>query len=285
MALDAPPKNTRLPEAQGTPPVRTKARIRFRKGGDLRLISHHDLMKCFERMLRRAQLPVSVSRGFHPKPRMVFALSLALGIVGGQEVLELEFDEPLTPDALHAALARQAPPGLEILSVEIIDAKRSAQPCRVCYRIAVPAERRSDLPTRIAATLAATECWALRRRPPARRVDVRPFLRDLRLAGEHLEIDLWVTPSGGARPEEILALLELQDLLDAGAVFERNLLQLHDEIHEPGSPRAAREGEAPAEPDTPISARQEPRSPGMRAPAGRPERPTALFPGPLSFDS
>ena len=36
---------------------RDKVRIRFRKSGDLRLLSHHDLMRTFERMLRRAALP------------------------------------------------------------------------------------------------------------------------------------------------------------------------------------------------------------------------------------
>ena len=56
-------------------------------------MSHHDLMRCFERMLRRAALPFHSTAGFNPKPRLVFALSLALGIVGCEEVVELEFVE------------------------------------------------------------------------------------------------------------------------------------------------------------------------------------------------
>ena len=54
--------------------VCAKVRIRFRKGGDLRLVSHHDLMRVFERMLRRADLPFHSTSGFNPKPRLVFAL-------------------------------------------------------------------------------------------------------------------------------------------------------------------------------------------------------------------
>ena len=72
-----------------------KHRIRFRKTAALRLISHHDLMRCFERMLRRAGLPFHSSEGFNPKPRMVFALSLGLGIVGADEIVELELEEEL----------------------------------------------------------------------------------------------------------------------------------------------------------------------------------------------
>jgi len=73
--------------------ARHKVRIRFRKAGDLRMVSHHDLMRCFARMLRRAALPFRSSEGFHPKPRLSFPLSLALGIVGCEEVVDLELDE------------------------------------------------------------------------------------------------------------------------------------------------------------------------------------------------
>src|SRR5437879_1087026 len=103
------------------PTPRVKYRLRFRKGGDLRLVSHHDLMHVFERMLRRAELPVAHTQGFHPQPRMVFALSLALGIAGTNEVLDLELTEALDFEQLGSRLAAQAPPGLEIRSVRRLD--------------------------------------------------------------------------------------------------------------------------------------------------------------------
>ncbi len=84
--------------------ARYKYRLRFRKGGDLRLVSHHDLMHVFERMLRRAGLPIAQTQGFHPQPRMVFALSLALGIGGANEVIELDLTEVLEPAALQTRL-------------------------------------------------------------------------------------------------------------------------------------------------------------------------------------
>src|SRR5262249_10980397 len=98
-----------------------KVRIRFRKDGDLRMVSHHDLMRCFERMLRRAALPVRPTSGFHPKPRLVFALSLPLGVVGCDEVAELELDQPVSPAEVHQHLARQAPAGLTIVAVHRVE--------------------------------------------------------------------------------------------------------------------------------------------------------------------
>ena len=58
---------------------------------------------------------------------------------------------------------------------------------------------------------------------------MRPYLRDLRVLPDALEMDLVVTPGGTARPEEVLGLLGLGDLLEKGAVFERTRLELDDE--------------------------------------------------------
>src|SRR2546422_8846081 len=103
-----------LPPLQGAPQalgtwcrcmVRDKVRIRFRKSGDLRLISHHDLMRCFERMLRRAALPFHSTSGFNPKPRLIFAMPLPLGTSGSGEIVELELDQQLPAAEVHHPLA------------------------------------------------------------------------------------------------------------------------------------------------------------------------------------
>src|SRR6516162_9516093 len=118
--------------------VCAKVRIRFRKAGNLRLVSHHDLMRTFERMLRRAGIPFHSTSGFNPKPRLVFALSLGLGIVGCREVVELELDQDVSEADLVDRLRQQAPAGLEILSARRIEPKVTAQVRRVTYRITIP---------------------------------------------------------------------------------------------------------------------------------------------------
>jgi radical SAM-linked protein len=209
--------------------VREKVRIRFRKAGDLRLISHHDLMRCFERVLRRASIPYHSTAGFNPKPRLIFALSLPLGIVGTEEVAELELDEELGPEVVRERLNRSAPPGLEILSARRIDHRTTAHVSRVSYQLPVPAERQDGLAERLAALLASSHCWLERHRPRRRRIDLRPFLVDLRLEANSLVLDLAVTATGTARPEEVLGLLGLGDLLEAGAILERIRVELEDE--------------------------------------------------------
>jgi radical SAM-linked protein len=228
MASDSPLTDAPLPAA-ACPRACDKVRVRFHKGGGLRLVSHRDLMKCFERILRRACLPVHVTQGFHPLPRMVFAQSLGLGIVGLEEVLELEFTQPVDPDDVRRRLDLQMPPGLEILSVRRIAVSSSAQVRRAGYRIRVPAERQAGLSDRIEGLLVSQESWIERTRPTPRRLNIQPFLSELRLNEDQLEMLLWVTPNGAARPGEVLALLGLGDLAQSGVPLERHILEIHDE--------------------------------------------------------
>jgi radical SAM-linked protein len=209
--------------------VRDKVRIRFRKGGPLRLVSHHDLMRCFERMLRRAGLPFHSTEGFNPKPRLTFALSLGLGIVGCEEIVELELDEILPVEEIQARLAAQAPAGLEFLHVQRIDLKASAQGCLASYRVAISSELREQVTQRISTFLDSDHCWVERLRPQARRLDIRGYVHDLRWRDDALEMDLKISPQGTARPDEILLALGLGNLLENGAVLERTRLEIHDD--------------------------------------------------------
>jgi radical SAM-linked protein len=209
--------------------VRERIRIRFRKAGDLRLIGHHDLMRCWERMLRRASLPFHSSEGFNPKPRLVFALSLGLGIVGCEEVVELELDDSLPVEEIRDRLANQAPAGMEIFQVQRVDSKTAAMVQRVCYRVAVPQDRQIGLREKLVEILGSPHCWMDRTRPQPRRIDLKPYLLDLRLNCDGLEMVLQVTPNGTARPDEVLRLLGLGDLLESGAVLERTTVELQDE--------------------------------------------------------
>lgn len=222
------------PGTSDAPAVRRavdKVRLTVRKDGSLRWLSHHDLLRTFERMLRRADLPVHHTNGFHPHPRLVFALSLPLGVIGRAEIVEIELDEAIEPDVVHARLAMQCPPGLHVLQTRRIPVADSARVVGLCYAVQVPPERHADLRNRIAAVLAEAEVWADRVRPPRRRLNIRPFLRDLRLDGDSgwLEMDLHLRPEGTARPDEVLTALGLEGLTDAGAVLERARLDLQDE--------------------------------------------------------
>src|SRR5262249_30621239 len=117
-----------------------KLRFRFAKTGTFRLLSHHDLMRCLERMLRRADIPFKSTAGFHPGPRVVFAQSLPLGVVGRDEVVEVELTRPRDAADTLARLNAQAPAGLSFTRVSVVPMKATAIPRRVVYELPLLAE-------------------------------------------------------------------------------------------------------------------------------------------------
>jgi radical SAM-linked protein len=202
-----------------------KVRIRFRKAGDLRLVSHLDLMRSLERVLRRAALPFRMTEGFHPTPRLVLAQSLPLGVVGHREVAELELTEEINPDEVVSRLRAQAPPGIEFLSAKRIPTKLTGRPRRAVYRIRLESPP-ADLPSRVDNFLTATEVWAERERPKPRQINIRPYVDSLAVADRTLAVSVWLTQEGSARADEVAAAVGLGD----PPLIERTDLELLDEV-------------------------------------------------------
>lgn len=184
-------------------------RVRFAKLGKLRFLSHHDLMRAIERAVRRADLPVAMSEGFNPRPRIAFPVALMLGIESDDEVFEVDLAEWVPPDGLQARLAAQLPPELPLHGIEVLPPGAKEEVGAVRYEIefrtlAPPA------PADVARVLAACELPIERPNPEGtRRLDIRPYLIALQLEGARLVADIRITPQGTARPDEILKALGL----------------------------------------------------------------------------
>jgi radical SAM-linked protein len=206
-----------------------KVRLRFAKRGDLRLVSHHDLLRCLERTLRRAEIPMALSRGFNPRPKIVFALALALGIEGRGEVVELELAEPLAPAEVLRRLSSASPAGLDWLDAEAVAPGRPAPRAEaVRYLLEVPEGRRDATRERLDALLASVE-WPYTRQREDHTValDLRPFVLEAALDPSGvLRFRLKMAPSGSARPEELIDALGLSDLLHQGTVLVRHEVEL-----------------------------------------------------------
>lgn len=101
-------------------------RTKFRRGDEVKFISHLDLMKVFERGIRRARLPIAYSQGFNPHPGMVFGLPLSVGVTSEAEYGDFEFtDDGLTVDEIVERMNAQLPQGLEILSAKPRQSKQN----------------------------------------------------------------------------------------------------------------------------------------------------------------
>lgn len=90
-------------------------RLRFSRSGSLSYVGHLDLMRTFERSMRRAGLPLLHSQGYNPRPMLVFALPLGVGISTSDDYLDVSFTEDTDPQLVISALGPFLPAGLKIL--------------------------------------------------------------------------------------------------------------------------------------------------------------------------
>lgn len=91
-------------------------RIRFAKYGALRFIGHLDVMRYFQKVIRRADLPVRYSQGFTPHQIMTFAHPLSLGVSSDAEYMEVDFTEDIDPDEVLNRMRAQTSEGFSLIS-------------------------------------------------------------------------------------------------------------------------------------------------------------------------
>lgn len=192
-----------------------RVRVRFKKLREVRTISHLDLMRAFERALRRAGLPLRMSEGFNPRPRISMPMPLAVGMEGLDEVLEFELAEWLVPAEIERRLRGQLPRGLEFVSLKLARPRESAQAAEATYRVRPRATVQDD--ARLAAH--AWVGFTAREEVPVRRfrkgkhktVNIRPYVISAARAGDDIIMRVKAGPGGSTRPEEILGAVGFEE--------------------------------------------------------------------------
>ncbi|MHB1319303.1 MAG: TIGR03936 family radical SAM-associated protein [Anaerolineae bacterium] len=102
-------------------PAVSRLRITYAVDEPLCYTSVLDMGRHWERMVRRARLPLAYTQGYHPHPRLLFAAPLPVGYRATQELLDLYVLHAVESTEASAALELQSPRGLEIGAVESVD--------------------------------------------------------------------------------------------------------------------------------------------------------------------
>jgi radical SAM-linked protein len=101
-------------------------RMMYAKEGPARYISHLDLLRTFERSIRRAGLPMAFTSGFNPHPKISFAAPLGVGTAGEKEFADLELAEEVPATTIQRELSGTLPEGLRLLEVRRCGEKASS---------------------------------------------------------------------------------------------------------------------------------------------------------------
>jgi radical SAM-linked protein len=187
-------------------------RLAFRRDPAAMYLSHLDAVHAWERALRRGEIPVSMSEGFSPRPRLVFAAPLPLGMLAEHELADMVLAERMTLPDLRTRLAACLPAGYavtELFDVWVGEPALAPQLAAADYRMTLLGVDEDPLAAAVERLLAAESLPRTRAKESKTiRYDLRPLIQLLRSA----EATLWMRlrhsqAEGTGRADEVVAAL------------------------------------------------------------------------------
>ena len=156
-------------------------RLRFAKHGKVRFISHRDVARAFERTFRIAELPLTFTQGFSPRPKVSFGLALSVGHESDAEYLDVELAEPVDLAPLAGVLSAGLPEGIDVTGTAALAERAPALQeaiTAVVYRVSLPGTEPAALEQAVCGLLARdTVTMTVVRKGRETVEDVRPAFR------------------------------------------------------------------------------------------------------------
>jgi radical SAM-linked protein len=200
-------------------PVQQRLRITFGKSGTLKYTSSLDISKIWERVLRRADLPILYTKGFNTRPRIQLAMPLPLGITSECEVIDVSMREKIILDEekLISLLTSVSPRGLDIHKIEDVRISDSAMQKLVLsaeYRIRFEDGIDKDLLQQKVDDILSQDRIIVDQTKKRRRsvIDLRPLIIDININdNDDLIAHLSVGDRGNMRPDQLIKQMGLSD--------------------------------------------------------------------------
>jgi radical SAM-linked protein len=196
------------------PPPLIRVRVTFTKCDSLIYTGALDMQNIWERVLRRAKLNIAYTQGFNPGPRINLASPLPLGVSSEQELADFWFSDIPELNELCEHINHAAPPGMRVLTAEIVPLSTPALQTRVdaaSYRTgSMPGELFTMAKLAVDSLLSAE---TLPRERRGKTYDLRPLILELQAVqeadGGHLEMTLVSREGATGRADEVLSALGL----------------------------------------------------------------------------
>ncbi len=100
-----------------------KLRIKFKKFGPIKFIGHLDVMRFFQKGLRRADIDVAYSGGFSPHQIMSFASPLGVGLESNGEYFDVEVLSPVSSQDFIDKFNAVSVPFIQVTDVRLLPEK------------------------------------------------------------------------------------------------------------------------------------------------------------------
>jgi len=194
-----------------------RLRLKFNRGEEIKYISHLDMMRLWERALRRAEMPLAYSEGFSPHPRISLAAPLPLGVTSEAEPMDIFLAKWVPPHLFIKVVSQQLPTGIDLLEVYPVHLGEPSLQSQVRYaeyQVEMETEKgRDEVEASLRSLLMVEHLpWQHMRDSGVRRYDLRALIEKLWLIGYSdsqcvLGMRLRCDNSGAGRPEQVTAAL------------------------------------------------------------------------------
>ena len=217
----------------------------------MRFIGHLDVMRYFQKAMRRADIPIAFTGGYSPHMIMSFAQPLGIGVTSDGEYLDIELKEPVASDEAVKRLNQVMVEGMEVLSVrEVPEGKKgkamslvAAADYLVSFREGM--EPGKDWKEKVPAFVEQQEIRILKKtKKNEKEVDIKPYIYEMEIRGESIFLKLAAGSVKNTKPELVMEAFygfcgqEFQPLSllihrmevygDLGEEGERKLVSLED---------------------------------------------------------
>lgn len=191
-----------------------RIRVVYAKGPQLKYIGHLDLYRAWERLIRRAALPIAYTQGFNPHPKINMSPALPLGMTSRCEIVDFWLEKNCEIQEIDFSLKKVAPPGITIINVEQIPDNFPAlqtQISSVRYRITLD-HQVPDLELRVNEILDAPVVIRQRR---GKTYDLRCLIENCKVVEnpdpyiQQVDVQLASRDSATGRPDEFLSELKI----------------------------------------------------------------------------
>lgn len=199
------------------PGSRTRLRVKFSKHGAIRFIGHLDVMRFFQKAIRRANIDVAYTAGFSPHQIMSFASPLGVGLESNGEYMDIEVSSKTSCEEVKERLNQACVPGIRILDVcELPDnagnAMASVAAASYTVRFAKGKAPRSDLSAYLPGFLEKESILITKEgKNGLREVNIRPGIYSCKWEDDSLKLLVDASSAGNIKPIQVVSAM-LQDL-------------------------------------------------------------------------
>lgn len=188
-----------------------KVRVKFAKEGAMKFIGHLDIMRYFQKAIKRAGIDVAYSEGFSPHMIMSFAAPLGVGVTSTAEYFDMEINTPISGKEAVKRLNEVMVEGMEVKSFrKIPDGKANAAMALVAaadyyVEFREGMEPEIDWKNKIEDFVGQSEILIVKKtKKNEKEVDIRPYIYEMRLEENRIFLKLAAGSVKNTKPELVM---------------------------------------------------------------------------------